>query len=77
MLIGMDHTLDTMWIDTWDEEVERLIHPEDGQDICSLIEQCMLYRVAVWPSNMQTLNTAALTNLGEVEYVCYSQPSYI
>ena len=76
-LIGNDQSFYTMWTDTLDEEVEQLMHPDDGQDMCSGIEQCMLYGVVVSPANMQTLKTAVLTNLDEFAYVCCSQPPFI
>ena len=54
--------MDTVRTDALDEEAEQLIHPEDGQDMCSGIEQFMLYGVTVWPADMQTLKTAFLAN---------------
>ena len=75
-LIGKDQTLGAIGTDTVGEEVERPIHPEYGQDVCSGIEQFMLYG-AVWPTDMQTIKTAVLTNFDEFDYVSCNPPSCI
>ena len=58
-LAGKDQPLDTLRTDTLDEESAQLMHLEYDYDMCSGIEQFMLYGVVAWPADMQTLKQQA------------------